>query len=253
MELTGLANRVALVTAAAGGGIGETTARRLAATGASVVVTDRHAERTEQVAASIASTTGAQVLGLPLDVADRPRVDEVVERVTAEFGPIDLLVNNAARNVPGQIWDYDPAVWDELVEVNLSASWYLCRRTMPAMRSRGGTIVNISSVAPDIGGGGVEAPYAVTKGALNALTRALAVEGGPHRIRVNTVSMGVVVGTRFIDQNPEIADRYLDEIPLGRHAVPDDIADAVLFLCSNQSSFVTGETLNVAGGWHMRP
>lgn len=253
MELSGLRGRVALVTAAAGGGIGQTVAHALAAAGASVAVTDRHAGRTAEVSEAIARETGGTVVGLPLDVSDRDAIDRVVDRVAEELGPVDLLVNNAARNVHGQIWDYDPATWDELVETNLSACWYLCRRTMPAMREHGGNVINISSVAPYIGGGGVEAPYAITKGALHALTRALAVEGGPHGIRVNAVTMGVVVGTHFIDQNPSIAEKYRDEVPLGRHAVPSDIANAVLFLCSDQASFVTGEILNVAGGWYMRP
>ncbi|HEX5367524.1 MAG TPA: SDR family oxidoreductase, partial [Acidimicrobiales bacterium] len=201
----------------------------------------------------IAADTGGGVVGHVLAVADRPQVDEVLARVADQLGPVDILVNNAAVNVQGQIWDYDPADWDRGIAVNLSACWYLCRRTMPSMRERGGgAIVNISSVAPYIGGAGVEAPYAVSKGGLHSLTRAVAVEGGPHNIRANTVTMGVVSGTRFIDAHPETADRYVGETPLGRNAVTADIVNAVMFLCSDQSSFITGEILNVAGGWHMR-
>lgn len=253
MELTGIGGKVALVTGAAGDGIGQAIARRFAEIGAVTVVTDAHARRTAAVTESIAAGARATVVGHVMDVADRDRVDEVLARVTDEVGPVDILVNNAAINVQGQIWDYDPVDWDRGIAVNLSACWYLCRRTMPAMRERGGgAIVNISSVAPDIGGAGVEAPYAVSKGGLHALTRAVAVEGGPHAIRANTVTMGVVSGTRFIDAHPETADRYVHETPLGRNAVPEDIVSAVMFLCSDQASFITGEILNVSGGWHMR-
>lgn len=251
--MTDLRGRVALVTGAAGDGIGQNIARRLSQAGASVVVTDSHAARVERVATDIAASADAPVVGHVMDVRDRSAIDEVLGSVAEDIGPVDILINNAAVNIQGQIFDFDPADWDDGIQVNLSACWYLCHRTMPAMRESGwGNIVNISSVAPYIGGGGVEAPYAVAKGGLHALTRGLAVEGGPHNIRVNTVTMGVVTGTRFIDAHPEIAAKYIDEIPLGRHAVPADISNAVMFLCSEQSSFITGEIINVAGGWYMR-
>jgi NAD(P)-dependent dehydrogenase (short-subunit alcohol dehydrogenase family) len=124
---------------------------------------------------------------------------------------------------------------------------------MPGMRDAGGgVIINMSTYAPDVGGGGVEAPYAVTKGGLNVLTRSCALEGGPHGIRCNAVSMGVVTGTKFIDDNPQIAERLLPQTPLGRHASADDIAEAVAFLASDRAQHITGEILNVAGGIYMR-
>jgi NAD(P)-dependent dehydrogenase (short-subunit alcohol dehydrogenase family) len=166
------AGRVALVTAAAGKGIGQAIARRLAAGGARVVVTDIHAARTKQVAAEIAADyPAATVVGYPMDAGDREQIDAC-----------------------------------------------------------GGVIVNIGSYAPDVGGSGVEAPYASSKGGLAALARGLAHDGGPHGIRAVYVSMGIVKGTKFVDDN----------------------AEAVAFLASDRAAFITGEVLNVAGGSCMR-
>lgn len=251
--MTTLTGHVALVTGAAGIGIGQAIARRLATDGAAVVVTDSHERRTMEVAEKLRSDTGAEVLGLTLDVADRDRVDTVLAEVAERLGHVDILVNNAAVNVTGKIWDYDPADWDRGIDVNLTACWYLCRRTMPAMRDAGyGNIVNISSVAPYIGGGGNEAPYAVAKGGLHTLTAGLAIEGGPYGIRVNAVTMGIIKGTRFIDARPELLESVLGETPLRKHGTPVDIANAVSFLVSEQASFITGEMLNVSGGWYLR-
>ncbi|HSS11467.1 MAG TPA: SDR family oxidoreductase, partial [Acidimicrobiales bacterium] len=127
--------RVALVTAAAGKGVGQATARRLAAGGAQVVVTDVHERRTREVAAAIAADNPhTTVVGYPLDAGDRGQIDSVVDTVSRELGPIQILVNNAAVNVVGSIFDYDPDNWDWAVRVNLSGPWYLCRVIMPLMR-----------------------------------------------------------------------------------------------------------------------
>ncbi len=239
------AGQVALVTAAAGRGIGQAVARRLAAGGASVVVTDIHPGRTEKVAAAIAADyPAATVTGYPMDAGDRDQIDHVVDAVTASLGPVQILVNNAALNVVGSIFGYDPADWDRVVRVNLTGPWYLCHRTMPLMREAGGgVIVNVGSYAPDVGGGGIEAPYAATKGGLSALTRGLAHEGGPHRIRAVYLSMGVVKDTKFAEDNAELLARLPGTTgPLGDLPGPADIAEAVAFLASDRAAFVTGES-----------
>jgi 3-oxoacyl-[acyl-carrier protein] reductase len=248
------AGRVALVTAAAGKGIGQAVARRLAAGGARVVVTDIHPGRTQKVTAAIAADyPAATVVGYPLDAGDRDQIDAVIDEVTASLGPVQILVNNAAVNVVGSIFDYDPANWDWAVRVNLTGPWYLCRRTMPLMRDAGGgVIVNVGSYAPDVGGGGIEAPYAATKGGLAALTRGLAHEGGPHKIRANFLSMGVVKGTKFVEDNIEWLGQHLTGGPLGDVPGTADIAEAVAFLASERAAFITGEVLNVAAGAYMR-
>jgi 3-oxoacyl-[acyl-carrier protein] reductase len=248
------ADRIALVTAAAGRGIGQAVARRLAAGGATVVVTDVHERRTREVTAAIAADyPKATIVGYPLDAGDRDQIDAVVDDVTARVGPVRILVNNAAVNVLGSIFDYDPADWDRVMRVNLTGAWYLCRRTMPLMRDAGGgVVVNVGSYAPDVGGGGIEAPYAATKGGLSALTRGLAHEGGPFNIRAVYVSMGVVKGTKFADDNAELLARQAPVGPLGDLPDTSDIAEAVAFLASDRARYVTGEVVNIAGGAYMR-
>ncbi|OHV29897.1 3-oxoacyl-ACP reductase [Pseudofrankia sp. EUN1h] len=243
-----------LVTAAAGGGIGEATARRFAAAGATVVVTDAHRGRTEAVAARLAREhRHATVVGHQLDVGSRAAIDIVVETVLADHGAVDVLVNNAAFNRMGGHFDYDPADWDRAVEINLSGPWYLCRRLLPAMRDRRrGVVVNVSSYAPDVGGNGLESPYAITKGGLNVLTRSVAHEGGPFGIRAVTVAMGVVGGTRFIDQHPEIIEDPGNRGPLPWMPTAGDIAETIAFLASDRARCVTGESVNVASGAYMR-
>ena len=234
--------RIALVTAAAGAGIGQATARRLAAGGARVVVTDIHERRTREVAAAIAADHPAStVVGYPMDAGDRAQIDDVVAEVTRTLGRVQILVNNAAVNVIGSIFDYDPEHWDWCVRVNLSGPWYLCRAVMPLMRDAGsGVIVNVSSYAPDVGGAGIEAPYAITKGGLNVLTRSCAHEGGPFGIRAVTVATGIVTGTKFIDDHPEILDGPGARGPLGTFATADSVAEAIAFVASDRARHITG-------------
>jgi NAD(P)-dependent dehydrogenase (short-subunit alcohol dehydrogenase family) len=246
--------KVALVTAAAGKGVGQATARRLAAGGANVVVTDIHARRTAEVAGAIAADyPDVTVLGLPLDAGDRNQIDGVVAQVTGALGPVQVLVNNAAVNVIGSIFDYRPEDWDWVMRVNLSGPWYLCRTVMPLMREAGGgVIVNVGTYAPDVGGNGIEAPYAISKGGLNVLTRSCAHEGGPYGIRSVCVSMGMVRGTKFIDDHPELLERPDALGPLGTLPTADEIADVIAFLASDRAAHITGEIMNVAGGAYMR-
>jgi 3-oxoacyl-[acyl-carrier protein] reductase len=246
--------RVALVTGAAGRGLGQATARRFARGGATVVVTDIHERRTREVAEAIAADhPDAKVVGLAMDAGDRGQIEAVIDEVLRTLGPVQILVNNAAVNVIGSIFDYDPENWDWCVRVNLSGPWYLCRATMPLMRDAGGgVIVNVSSLAADLGGGGMEAPYAVTKGGLNVLTRSCAHEGGRYGIRVNTVSCGVIEGTKFVEDHPEIIADAPTIVPLGSYPDADEVAEAIAFLASDRARHITGEILGIAAGAYMR-
>ena len=247
-----LAGRVALVTGAAGAGIGSATARRLAADGAAVVVTDAHARRTQEVTESLAKEFGDHIVGFPLDVADRVRVDDVLRQAEAELGPVDILVNNAAINVLGPFSEYRPEDWDRVIDIDLTACFYLSRKVLPGMMERGyGNIVNVTSVAGYLTGGGREGPYAAVKAALHALTRTIAFEGGPHGVRCNAVAPGII-NSKFVEKYRDDFEREVRRTPLRRLGSPEDIANAIAFLLSEQSSFITGETLNVSGGWYMR-
>jgi len=248
------AGRVALVTAAAGRGIGQAVVRRLAAGGATGVVTDIHERRTHEVTAAIAADyPDVTVVGYPLDAGDPAQIEQVVRDVAANVGPVQILVNNAAVNVVGSIFDYDPAHWDWAVRVNLTGAWHLCRQTMPLMRDAGGgVIVNVGSYAPDVGGAGLEAPYASTKGGLAALNRGLAHEGGPYKIRAIYVSMGVVQGTKFAEDNAELLSGPNLVGPLGELPTAADIAETIAFAASDRARLITGEVINICGGAYMR-
>lgn len=248
--------RVALVTGAAGQGIGRATAARLSAGGADTVVTDVHPGRVERVTAELAAAapSGVRVVGKVLDVSDVASIDSTANAVAAELGPIQILVHNAAYNVMGPIFTYEPEDWTRVMDTNLNGPWYLTKVAMLQMKDAGGgVIVCVSSVAPDVGGNGVEGPYAVSKAGLNALARSCAHEGGPHGIRSNIVTMGFVRGTRFSDVlHPDMLVTESTANPLGELPHADDIAEAVAFLASDRARYITGETLNVDSGGYMR-
>ncbi|MEE2664246.1 MAG: SDR family NAD(P)-dependent oxidoreductase [Myxococcota bacterium] len=244
--------RVALVTGAGGSGCGQAICRRLAREGASIAAVDSHERRNREVADRVREECGVAVEAIALDIADREAVDAAMDRFTSALGPIDILVNNAAENVQGSIFDYDPADFDRVIAVDLTACWYLTRAVMPGMRELGrGSVVNVSSVAAYLGGRGREAPYAAAKAALNDLARSTAVEGGPHGIRANAIALGLQ-NSKFVEKHRERFEVEIERTPLRRFCDPEEVANVVAFLCSEQSSYVTGETINVSGGWYLR-
>jgi enoyl-[acyl-carrier-protein] reductase (NADH) len=162
--------------------IGSATCKMLAARGAAVVVLDENERRTHATVRALTEEFGTEVYPVVADVADRQAIDDGLARVEAELGPIDILVNSAAINVQGSIFEFRPEDWDRVIQVDLTAPWYLMRKLMPGMRDRGwGAIVNVTSVAAYIGGGGREGPYSAAKAGLHDLTRAAAIEGGAVR------------------------------------------------------------------------
>ena len=244
------AGRVALITGA-GAGIGLATAKRLAAGGATVVLTDKHAGRLETSVGEVNSTEPAhRAVGYLLDIEHREQFDSVFSQVAENVGPIQVFVWNAALNVPMPIMEYDADLFDRITTANVNNCWYSCRAVAEQMaEAGGGSIVLVGSIAPDIGAAVREAPYAMSKAACRALMLGLARAAGPDNVRCNEVVMAYVEGTRFADQRPDTARDFASITPLGRNAHVDDIAEAIAYLASDRSAFVSGEVLNATGAY----
>jgi 3-oxoacyl-[acyl-carrier protein] reductase len=209
------------------------------------------------MAERIRKETGAKVLAFHLDIADRAKVDAMIAETERELGRVDVLVCNAAENKLGKIVDYDMADWDRTIDVSLSANFYLARKVLPGMVARKrGNIVNISSVAGWIGNPNEkdgEPAYAAAKAAMFALTRNIAHEVGPHGVRCNAIAPGLI-WSRFVEKFDADFKPLLAATPLRRYGRSEEIVEAVMFLASDKrSGFITGEALNVSGGWYMRP
>lgn len=244
-----LADRVALVTGA-GRGIGLAIARAFAKQGADVVVADLHEESAARVAEEI-RRLGRSALALEVDVAQPEQVVAMAERVVARFGRIDILVSNAGISQQDDFLDMPVEAWDRVIAVNLRGV-FLCGQAVARRMTRtgGGSIVNIASqraVTP----GRRQAAYAASKGGVQTLTKAMALDLAPHGIRVNAIGPGPVMtdltSARFAD--PTEREEFLRRVPLGRLGEPDDIAGAAVFLASDEARWVTGHCLFVDGGW----
>jgi 3-oxoacyl-[acyl-carrier protein] reductase len=238
------AGRVAVVTGA-GRGIGAAIAAELAARGAKVAALEADP--------GLAEAAGA----ILCDVADRASVDAACARVEAELGAVDILVNNAGispkhdgRAAPVQ--EMDPAEWDRVLAVNLTGAWNLIRRLSPGMVARRrGWIVNQSSIAGKAFTPIVACHYAATKAALIGLTRHLAGELGPQGITVNAIAPGRIATPMVAVAGGATNAAVAAETPLRRLGTPEEVARAVCFLTGPDAAFVTGQTLDVAGGWMM--
>lgn len=260
--MRGLEGRIALVTGAAGDGVGQAVARRLADEGAAVVVTDNHKRRLDRVTADMTAHFGEdRILGLELDASDPAMIASVVEEATERLGVVDILINNAG--VVTDIRDPDqeefvplgkmpPSAWDYVMALDLNGPWHLIRAVLPGMTEAGrGAIVNVSSVAAYVPAPG-EGAYATAKAALQGLTRTLASEVGSSGIRCNAVAPAHV-HTNFMDRNMDRFRIDIERTPLGRFAKPDEVAAVIAFLSSDDASWITGETIVVSGGWYMGP
>jgi NAD(P)-dependent dehydrogenase (short-subunit alcohol dehydrogenase family) len=248
---------VALVTGGGGSTIGAPAALRLAQEGCRLLICDVHERRNRETAEQIRKQTRQPVVDVALDIADRAAVDRMLARAEREIGPVDLLVCNAAENRLGHVVEYDPADWDRTLDVSLTANFYLARCVLPGMvERRRGNIVMISSIAGWIGNPNPERgepAYAAAKAGLFALTRNIAAEVGPYGIRCNAIAPGLI-WSKFVARYREQFEPLVEETPLRRFGRSEDIVEAILFLASDRrSGFITGEALNVSGGFYMRP
>jgi NAD(P)-dependent dehydrogenase (short-subunit alcohol dehydrogenase family) len=272
-DLISLAGRNALVTGG-GKGIGAAVARRLAEAGAGVMVADIDKAAAEQVAGEIGQAaggrgSGGRAIGVELDVTDSVAVEAVVGRATAELGGLDILVNNAGIFPIFPVLALPDEEWDRVLRTNLYGAFYCAREAGRQMVGRGGVlpggqvkpqsvIVNVASIQAFRAGSPGLAAYTSSKGALVSLTRALAVELGPMGVRVLAVAP-TVVDTPGLQANmpifeaagvADVIETVSATLPLGRTAVPDDVARVVLFCASDLAALMTGDTLLVDAG-HM--
>jgi 3-oxoacyl-[acyl-carrier protein] reductase len=239
-------HQVALVTGAATG-IGRATAVRFARHGLAVAINYSRSEKEAEETLAVVRSHGVPAILCRANVADDAAVRATVQRCAAELGGLDVLVNNAGTTHFIDHTNLDALtdeVWDDILGVNLKGTFYACRAAMPLLRERGGNIVNVTSVAGLVGQGS-SIPYAASKAALNCLTKSLARAFAPA-VRVNAVAPGPVL-TRWLAGREQMIERSLVHTPLGRAAVPEDIADAVAFLALG-STLVTGQILVVDGG-----
>lgn len=249
-EFTG---KVAIVTAAAGAGIGQAVARSFAREGAHVIVSDAHAKRPFSVAEEITREYGIRAVGRQCDVRNRGQVEEMVRTAIEEWGKIDILVNNAGIDRPAPVWEMDDETWDLVIDVNLKGVFNCCRAVLPVMmEQKQGKIVNLSSVVAWLGGKEEGAAYVAAKAGILGLTRALAHQVGEYNINVNAVAPGLIYNP-FLGKvrPPAYFEDVRKQIVLGRLGTPQDVANAVLFLCSEKAAYVTGACLCVSGGWYM--
>jgi 2-hydroxycyclohexanecarboxyl-CoA dehydrogenase len=248
-------DKVAVVTGG-GGGIGGATCARFAREGARVAVLDRNLAGARATAERIAAD-GGTALAIECDITDRASVDAAVARVTAEWGGIHILVNNAGWDVFKPFTKTVPAEWERLIAINLVGPLNMHHAVLPGMVGRkAGRIVNIASDAARVGSSG-EAVYAACKGGIVALSKTLAREHARDDITVNVVCPGPTDTALFADYkqgagNPEkLEEAFRRSIPLGRIGQPQDLPGAILFFASDDAAYITGQVLSVSGGLTM--
>lgn len=237
--------KVTIITGAAAG-MGACHARLFAREGARVVVADILEAEGRAVADDIVAN-GGEAIFEKLDITSEADWDRVMDVATARFGPLDILVNNAGLSGSGVAEVDDVGTFDKMVAVNLRGPFLGMRAAVRRMKGRGGAIVNIASVSANIGNPGLHLGYNASKGGVRTLTKAAAAEYGPHNIRVNSVHPGILppmLGTKRV----AIGETLLARVPLGRTGNVGEVSYAVLFLASDEASYITGTEVHVDGG-----
>lgn len=232
------------VVTGGGSGIGRATCRRFVTEGASVAVLDLDKDRADEVAAEIGAVAVA------VDVTDAEALADAVDQAVAQLGGLSLLVNNAGGSTMQALAEWDPAEWDAIVRLNLTGVWNGMRAGIRHLRAGGGgAVVNTASISGTRPSAG-ETPYAAAKAGVVALTASAALEYAPT-IRVNAVAPGMIrtgLTSILLDGIEDMVEHYERITPVARVGAPEDVADVVCFLCSDQARFITGQTLVVDGG-----
>jgi 3-oxoacyl-[acyl-carrier protein] reductase len=243
-----LEHKVAVITGAARG-IGFEIAKCFAAEGACVVIVDM---KGAHEAADILRKDGCIAEAWNLDISDYGQVHSTIEAIVSQLGSVDILVNNAGIIARGTILDLDKDQWLKVMDVNVNGNFYLCKAAIPHMiRQKGGSVLNITSIAGKMGDITAAPVYGTSKGAINTLTKSLARQLAEYGIRVNAVAPHAIETDMSAEWSPEKRKAVIESIPLKRMGQPHDVAQAALFLVSDSASFITGETINVNGGYLM--
>ena len=245
-----LKDKVALITGAASG-MGAATARLFAREGAAVFIADVLDKEGAAVVDDIEKAQGKAHF-IHLDVTDEGQWKDAVAKVEATAGGLDVLVNNAGISGSAEQDLYDTAAWNRLMGINATGVFLGLKYGVPAMKKRGkGSVINLSSVSGIVGQSNIHVGYNASKGAVRLLTKAAAAQHGRDRIRVNSVHPGLMPPMRTSGRtaDPETRAKTLKGVPLGRAGEVDEVAYAILFLASDESSYVTGAELVVDGGW----
>lgn len=244
--MSAISSKVALVTGAAQG-IGLAAATRFLADGWSVAMLDIKAETLDGAVRALNQPD--RLLALPFDVSRPDHADQAIAAVRARFGRLDALVNNAGIAHFGPLMETPLEAWNEIMAVNLTGPFIMTRAAVPLMRETGGAIVNITSIS-SLRASTLRVAYGTSKAGLGHLTKQMAVELASYGIRVNAVAPGPV-DTAMAKKvhSPEIRADYHDTIPLNRYGLPEELADAIVYLCGPGASYITGQTLAVDGGF----
>jgi 3-oxoacyl-[acyl-carrier protein] reductase len=242
-----LDKRVAIVTGA-GQGIGAAVARAYAAHGARVAIVDMNGEAAERIAAEVRAG-GGEALAIACNVADRPQVNAMAETVASRLGGIDILVNNAGITRPAMLHKMTPEQWQGVLDVHLNGSFNCLQAVAPGMIERKhGRIINVTSVAGVLGTIG-QINYSAAKAAICGMTKSAARELGRYRITVNAIAPGAATPmTEVIRTDERFKEKYLERIPLGYWAQPEEITPVFVFLASDGASYVTGQIIGADGG-----
>ena len=244
-----LSEKVAVVTGASRG-IGRAIALALVAQGAKVVASARNAQALDDLVAEI-ETQGGEATAVAGDVALESDAARLIEQAVAAYGQIDVLVNNAGITRDGLLLRMKDEDWDAVIDTNLKGAFHCIRAVAKVMsKQRSGRIINISSVVGEMGNAG-QANYCASKAGLLGLTKSVARELARRNITVNAITPGFIVTDMTDGMTDKARETMTEQIPLGRLGEADDVAKAVIFLASEQSSYVTGQVLGVNGGMYM--
>jgi glucose 1-dehydrogenase/3-oxoacyl-[acyl-carrier protein] reductase len=242
-----LEGKVALVTGACRG-IGRRIACRLCEEGAAVIFNDLDAGPVEMRYIEACTEAGRKAIFHQADISEVSQIEVMIDSIVQEFGRLDILVNNAGIDPTAPFLQVTEDLWNKIINTNIKGTFFCAQLAAREMRKLGqGRIINISSVHAQATMYGFSV-YAASKGAVNGLTRELALELAPHGITVNAIAPGAIEVERFISNPLYDPDLLAKEIPLGRVGKPEDIAGAVMFLCSDEAAWLTGQVITVDGG-----